>query len=42
MALEIKCSDLGHSDCDWKAVSNTEPLLKKRKKDQEKYNNKGS
>ncbi len=27
MALEIKCSDLGHRDCKWKAVSNTEDKL---------------
>jgi predicted small metal-binding protein len=27
MALEIKCSDLGHNDCGWKAVSNTEDKL---------------
>lgn len=27
MALEVKCSDLGHADCNWKAVSNTEDKL---------------
>jgi predicted small metal-binding protein len=27
MTLEIKCSDLGNSDCNWKAVANTEDKL---------------
>lgn len=27
MALEIRCSDLGHPECGWKAVSNTEDKL---------------
>lgn len=27
MAFEVKCSDLGHADCGWKAVSNTEDKL---------------
>jgi predicted small metal-binding protein len=27
MSLEIKCSDLGHGECNWKAVSNTEDKL---------------
>lgn len=27
MAYEIKCSDFGHAECNWKAVSNTEDKL---------------
>jgi len=27
MALEIRCRDLGHPDCDWTARSNTEDRL---------------
>ncbi len=27
MALEIRCSDLGYSNCDWRATANTEDRL---------------